>query len=63
MSYLGDDDSDNSQNLPPICSPIRSEGSMNEDEVNLWLDDEDSSPGKFGFIYPFFGVRLVLFVV
>ena len=59
MSYLGDDDSDSSQNRPRICSPILRDESMTDEDVNLWLDAEDSSPGKFAFVSLFFGVRRV----
>ena len=57
ISYLGDEDSDSSRNRPRISSPILRDESMTDEDLNHWLDAEDSSPGKFVSVSMLFGLH------
>ena len=45
--FLGDEDSDSSRNQPRVSSPILRDDSMTHEDIDQWVDAEDSSPGRF----------------
>ena len=63
ICFLDDDDSDTSRALLRITSPTMSGGSMDDEELDWWLDSDDRSPGKFNSSSRFSFVFLFLFSV
>ena len=60
LRFLDDDDSDTSRALLRIPSPTMSEGSMDDEELDRWLDSGDRSPGKFVDSLRFLFISLLL---